>query len=178
MKKHAGRIGYYRPEYKEQAYKLALLGATIKEMSAFFGVDTSIFEYWLRHNEEFRLRVDQGRVEADSRVAFALYRRAVGFAYTEKFTARNKHGEVTRVEETEKLIPPDVTACLRWLALRRKHDWADTTKIDIRHQAILDVRTMQGQLSSPDISTEELKLALKLALVEAQTAMTNNHQEN
>ena len=76
---HVGRTGYWRPEMKEQTFRLCLLGLTNDELAGFFGVNPTTIDYWSQHNKDFQEAQQAGRKDADSKVARALYQRAIGY---------------------------------------------------------------------------------------------------
>lgn len=143
----AGRPTDYRPEYPEQAFRLALLGATDKEMAAIWQVNEDTVHEWKKVHPEFSESLKAGKVEADAKVAASLYRRAVGYEYRE--TTFEKIGEgpdaievgeagMESIEQDTykkkvvvKELAPDVAAINIWLKNRRgKVDtgaqrWAD-----------------------------------------------------
>lgn len=88
----------YRGEFAEQARQLCLLGATDAEVAVFFGVSESTVNNWKQDHSEFLESLRAGKVEADARVAHALYEKAVG---------------------------GDTTAMIFWLKNRRSTGWRD-----------------------------------------------------
>lgn len=143
----AGRPTDYRPEYVEQAFRLCLLGATDKEMADFWDVEETTVNNWKIAHPEFFESIKAGKIDADSKVAGSLYKRAIGYEYRE--TTFEKIGEgpdsievgETGMETIEqdtykkkvvvKELAPDVAAINIWLKNRRgKVDkdaqrWAD-----------------------------------------------------
>ena len=74
----AGRPTKYKDEYAEQAYKLALLGATDKQMCEYFEVDEKSFNNWKHKHTEFFQSLKKGKEEADFKVVKSLYKKACG----------------------------------------------------------------------------------------------------
>jgi len=182
-----GRKGYWKPEYTKQVYKLALLSATDKQIADFFGIKPTTLDYWKQHKPEFTKALKKGKMEADAKVAKALYHRAIGYTHDSVQILSNRVEEYnmetkTRRSWTEPLVvpikkhyPPDSWACLKWLSLRQKEQWADIQKVDINHNITgsIDIHELQNQLSDPNrITTEEIKLALKLGIMRAAEQLT------
>lgn len=122
-----GRPSLYREEYAEQAYKLCLLGATNKELAAFFGVAGSTVDLWLCTYEQFSGAIKEGREQADSNVAKSLYQRAMGFTWTETKMGKDANGNHVEVS-VRRRVPPDTVACIFWLknrTARSEHPWKD-----------------------------------------------------
>jgi hypothetical protein len=180
-----GRTGYWEPKFTKQAYKLALLGATDKQMADFFGVATSVFEYWKQQKDELTASIKRGRLEADAKVAHALYKRALGYKHADVHIMSNRvqefdqvTGKVTK-EYTKPLIvpitkyyPPDTVACIKWLSLRQKEQWAEISKLQVTYEGDISIHHIADQISDQSkFTTDEIKLALKLGVMEA---MKNN----
>ena len=106
-------------------------GLTEKEMCEKLGVGWST---WNEYKIEFVDLVDtlkRGKIVADQKVVASLYRRAIGYEYTE---VKKKAvvdvlnpSEIKLVTESEttKHVVPDVTAQIFWLKNRLPADWRD-----------------------------------------------------
>jgi len=121
----AGRPSKYKPEYAEQAYKLALLGATDKEMADFFGVSEQTLNAWKQQHPKFFESLNEGKIVADAKVAQRLYTRAIGYKVEEE-TYEDGVLKKTVVKE----VVPDVTAAIFWLKNRQRDKWRDKHEID------------------------------------------------
>ena len=116
-----GRPTSYRPEFCELACNYCLLGATNAELAGFFDVAPRTIDNWIARIPEFAAAVREGRAVANSRVAHALYQRAVGYDSTVQRTVlwRGEERTLTRTVHH----PPDIRACIFWLSNRRRQDW-------------------------------------------------------
>lgn len=123
-----GRPTDYRPEYAEQARKLALLGATDIELADFFEVAVSTISRWKVMHEEFSEALKVGKEAADERVAQSLYHRALGYSHPE-VDIRVVEGQIVQTPLI-KHYPPDTTAAIFWLKNRRKEEWRDKIEHD------------------------------------------------
>jgi hypothetical protein len=131
-----GRKSLYKEEYAQQAYKLCLLGATDKEVAAFFGIDESTLTRWKKRFPDLCTSLKDGKVVADMNVANSLYSKAVGYEWVEEQAIKVKAGqyeERVEVVEVRRELPPDTTAGIFWLknrTSRRDNAWRDKHDVD------------------------------------------------
>ena len=118
------RPSKFKPEFVEQARKLANLGATDREIAGFFEVDERTINRWKGDHPEFCQSLKVGKEAADDRVEQALYRRAIGYSHDALKIAVNAQGEVTQVPYVEQHAP-DTTAAIFWLKNRKPGEWRD-----------------------------------------------------
>ena len=118
-----GRPSCYRESYQEQVYKLALLGATDKELADFFGVCEDTINEWKKVFPEFSESIKRGKIQADVEVAQKLFHRATGYTHPEEKIFCHD-GKIIRANTT-KHYPPDTGAAFIWLKNRRM--WTDRT---------------------------------------------------
>lgn len=145
MANDRGRATKYKPEYNEQAYNLCLMGATDKILAEFFEVNVDTIQEWKKIHPDFSDSVKGGKLKADSEVAAAMFKRAIGFAYDEttyekldlkidgeNVDEREFKTEAFKKKVVTKLVPGDVGAQMNWLCNRQKEKWrkSDTIKID------------------------------------------------
>jgi len=128
-----GRPTKYRPEFAEQARKLALLGQTDAEMAAFFGLSEATLHRWKHTHKDFCESIKEGKAGADAKVAAALYQRAIGYSHPDVHVS-NYQGAIT-VTPLTKHYPPDTGAAFIWLKNRQPDKWRDR----IEHQADITV---------------------------------------
>ena len=133
-----GRPTKYRAEYAEQAYKLALVGATDKQIADFFAVNEATLTRWKRSHEDFCTSLKKGKRESDEAVVKSLRQRALGYAHPEDKIFCNADGDVTTVPTT-KHYPPDVTACIFWLKNRQPNLWRDRHELTGAEGEPLDI---------------------------------------
>lgn len=122
-----GRPSKFKPEFVEQARKLALLGATDREAAEFFEVNEATLHRWKHEHPDFCESLKVGKEQADARVEQSLYRRALGYSHDAVKIAVNAAGEVTQVPFTE-IYPPDTTAAIFWLKNRKPSEWRDVSR--------------------------------------------------
>lgn len=122
-----GRPTAYREEFREQARKLCLLGATDVEMADFFGTSEKTLNTWKAAHPEFLQSITQGKLLADANVASRLYERALGYAHP-AVKIFNHAGIEMLVDYTEH-YPPDTQAASLWLRNRQPAKWRDRQEI-------------------------------------------------
>jgi hypothetical protein len=144
-----GRPTAFKPEFTEQARKLALLGATDREVADFFKVDERTVNRWKHTHEDFCQSLKIGKDAADDRVERSLYHKAVGYTFpSEKLFCFE--GVVTRADIVEH-VPPSDTAAIFWLKNRRGDDWREKSEVAVtgdladmitaRRQQVIDGKT-------------------------------------
>lgn len=118
-----GRPSSYKPEYAEQAEKLAALGATDREIADFLEVSEPTIYRWQAEFPEFCKSLKAGKEPADERVVRSLYRRALGYSHdaTKVFMHEGAPVYAPFVEH----YAPDTTAAIFWLKNRRPDLWRD-----------------------------------------------------
>jgi hypothetical protein len=136
--RRVGRPSGYRPELAEYGYRLSLLGLTDQELAGVLDISHETLACWKLSYPEFRESITRGKIEADARVAEALYHRACGYTHEAvKIFLPAGTREPVYAPYTEH-FPPDANAALRWLMNRQPNKWRDKREIDhtgsIAHQ--------------------------------------------
>ena len=140
--KGPGRPTDYKDEYAEHARKLCLLGATDKEMAAFFDIAESTLYLWKKDIPEFSEAIKEGKEIADMEVAAGLNKRARGFEYIEEQAIKVKEVEyengkkVSEIERVEivpitRIEPPESRAASFWLKNRKSRVWRDKIEAEV-----------------------------------------------
>ena len=140
-----GRPTLFRPEYIEQARKLAELGATDREAAEFFEVAESTLHLWKHTQPGFSESLKVGKEVADARVEQSLYRRALGYSH-DAVKIMGFEGIYTPVEFVEH-YPPDTTAAIFWLKNRKPAEWRD--KQDVEHSGHVTVTKTVREIVDP-----------------------------
>jgi len=152
----------YTPDMPDRVYHLALLGATELQMQEALHIGKSTFEMWVRNKEEFRDAVQKGKLEADARVANALYQKAVGYRCTDTQVFVYK-GQVIKVPII-KQYPPDTGAACFWLKNRTRssaNPWVDVSKHEFSGTVNMPVDF--NKLDLKDFTDEQLKVLLEIS---------------
>ena len=153
-----------------QVYLCALLGATDKEIAEVIGVDINTFDYFKRTKADFARALKRGKMEADSKVAEALYKRACGFEM-EEMDIRMYKGKIIKTPYMKK-YPPDSWAAVKWLTIRQRSHWTDI-KVSETLQANLNVNTFDFK----GLTTEELKMLKAMQLKQLASGTGGNGEE-
>lgn len=127
----AGRPTDYTPKHVNQAYKLALLGYTDKEIAEFFEIAESTLNLWKEKHPEFMESLKKGKAESDTQVEESLRMRAMGFEKKIDELIVTKDGVVS--EQSTKYFPPDPTSAIFWLKNRQPKRWSDSSKVEQTH---------------------------------------------
>ena len=123
-----GRPTSFKPEFVEQARKLAALGATDREAADFFEVAESTLYLWKHTHPDFSEALKVGKAAADARVEQSLYRRALGYSH-DAVKIMSYEGNVITEPYVEH-YPPDTTAAIFWLKNRKPEEWRDKAVVE------------------------------------------------
>lgn len=118
----------YNPEIIEYARALAIDGLTNDEMAEKLGIATSTLNDWRKKYPDFSDAIKEGKDQADARVKMSLFKRALGYTYTEQKVIVLSDGG-TRIETTTKEVPPDTTAGIYWTKVRM--GWNDKVQVEL-----------------------------------------------
>ena len=181
-----GRKGFYREDMPERAFRMCLLGLSNKDLATAFGVGTGTIDYWMQQKPLFANAVRKGRLEADSKVAHAMYQRAVGYNHrdqvilTNRITEYDENGKPIRsyneplIVPIIKHLPPSEYACHKWLSIRQREYWADVQKVDHTHtfKGQMDVNHIMDQVSDQnEFTDDELKVIAKMGLKQVKQSL-------
>jgi spore germination protein YaaH len=117
------RPSKYKTEYKQQAAKLAKLGAIDTQIADFFNVSVATINNWKTQHPEFLESLKGGKADADNMVKQALFTRAIGYNHPEVHIS-NYQGVITKTKIV-KQYPPDSTSCIFWLKNRDPDNWRE-----------------------------------------------------
>lgn len=133
-----GRPTKYRSAFNKQAKMLCLLGGTDKQIAKFFEISEVTLNQWKKDYPGFLKSLSGGKIIADATVASALFKRAIGYRYTEttfekvdtkKVLQETSESEIAKDVYKRKVVvkelPPDVGAATLWLKNRQREIWRD-----------------------------------------------------
>lgn len=150
---------------------LCKLGATNKQIAAFFGVKEMVVEEWGRKHPNFYEARRRGTIEADMKVAQSLYKRATGYSYvetefvavTDPVTGRKiSMDEMVMVKKTKKTLPSETKAAIFWLKSRQKGQWAHAP--EMTHLHVGKIEHMHNRLQ--EIPVEDLSVGAQAIVFE------------
>lgn len=123
-------------KYKEwlEADNLAVLtswsmsGLDLSQIADNMGISQSTLREWRKKYPAISAALKRGRAHADAHVENALYKRALGYDYTEDTYERRENKatgetEMTLIKQVKKHMPPDTTAQIFYLTNRKPDDW-------------------------------------------------------
>lgn len=145
----AGRT-LWKPDYIAIAHNTcAIMGATDKELAGVLGVSVRTIDNWKHQHPEFRTALSTGKLIADTQVAAALYKTAVGYQHDDidiraiTLPGMNAGSEVT-ITPIVKVVQPNPQSIQWWLKNRRPADWKDKSEVTVDH-VNLDLETAQAR---------------------------------
>ncbi len=156
---------------KYSADKLPLIDAWAREgltdvqISINLGVDVTTFAYWKRTKPELSLLLERAREPIIREVENALYKRAIGYKYTETNVERTRRKKIIR--KTLKEVPPDVKAIIFYLTNRVPSKWKFSSKIETA-----TAKDPENEMDLSKLSDE------KLALLEEAIRETHGIRDN
>jgi hypothetical protein len=148
----------------QQAFALALLGATDRQIAEAFDVNEDTIHYWKRHKPEFLKKLNEGKLIANSAVAESFYKCATGYYYEEEKAFLDKSGKVVKTT-IRRYKGPDPWAAARWMSLRvRNGEWQEIQKTEITQTNINITKVDLSIFSNEELQVME-KMGVK-AIVE------------
>lgn len=148
--------GLYRPVYCRIAYQMALLGATPEDLARTFNVAESTIYRWLDRYQEFAIAWEGGKNYADSQVAAAIYKRALGFSVVID-DYRTEKGNLVKVDKTL-VFPPDMSAAMFWMTNRQSDKWKREVIVEAPiNPAIIDHEQMDEMYNRTLQEAEDLQ---------------------
>jgi hypothetical protein len=146
-----GRPVKYKPEMNDLGYKLCLLGCTDQQLADFFEVNASTINAWKKDYPDFGEALKEGKIKADAQVAATLFKRAMGYEYSEETFEKIDSKEVLDITSNEALtqpaykkkivtkhLPGDIGAIVMWLKNRQRDLWKDKHDIGLEFDRMTD----------------------------------------
>lgn len=136
-------------------------GATMKEVAAKLDVSYSVFKKYVSLAEkgdekykDLKAPFTQGKDYADDQVEAALFQRACGYTYTDRFYKRVRDPDTGEYEmilyrEEEKHMPADPTSATFWLTNRRPDTWK------YKREDKVEITSESGVIMMPAVLEEE-----------------------
>jgi hypothetical protein len=132
----------WKPEFVEEARRMAEAGYTDLQMMEEFDVKRTTFYRWKKDFPEFKDAIKIAKEEPDNQMERSLYHSGKGFEYFEEVPVKVKDVEYEngrKVKETERVeviqvkrtVPPNSTAQIFWLKNRRPEIWRDKKEVEV-----------------------------------------------
>lgn len=112
-------------------------GAIERDIAKKLGVSESTFSGYKKEHPELMETLTVNKEVADARVESALYKRAIGYEYTE--TSKEVSSDGVKIKTTVKQVAPDVTAQIYWLNNRRPDRWRNKQDISIEGASKVEI---------------------------------------
>lgn len=169
---------------------LCILGLTDKELAAPLGVKPATIDYWKNQHPMFLKALREGRTIANSNVAVALYKRAIGYSHPDVHIISNR---VNEYDSDGKIIksyiepllvpiikhyPPDGRSASFLLKNRtrgQESPWSDRLELTGKLGGPIDIKNI-AELDLTDFTTDELKVLQKMS--NKLHLNVNEHQAN
>ena len=130
-----GRPTKYNDAYANMAKQLCLLChslgeiETVDKLAEFFEVGDATIHRWMNAHVHFREAIKEGRQRASGAVAASLYKRALGYDYTETRITYNSAGKQMGRTETMKHMASDTGSMCFALKNWAPEYWKDRREI-------------------------------------------------
>jgi len=148
-------IDSYQPIFAQQAYSLSLLGKKNKELADFFDVTMGTLNKWCELHSDFHAAMRDGHDLADSRVAKALYDRAVGMEFDKEVTVIDKATMQPITYTTKEVILPDVAAAKTWLQSRQSEKWRESKQLEVTTEKKKTINDLFDDLNEVDVEDDD-----------------------
>lgn len=113
-------------------------GLTDNEIAENIGISRSTYYAWLNKHRDISDSIKKGQEQMIVNVENALYKRAIGYEYTEKKVKiqENHLGSTTIREQVVKDVAPDVGAAIFILKNRSDGKWRDKREYDMSTDSV------------------------------------------
>ena len=136
-------------------------GLTDEQIAHNIGIARQTLNEWKNRFPSISDTLKKNKEVADVQVENALFKRAIGFEYTEEKTIVSAKDGV-RTETTIKQVVPDTTAAIFWLKNRKPDVWRDRKDIVIEGT----INTDTSQLSDSELDEQINKIKKQLGISE------------
>jgi len=150
-----GRRSTYDPEKHLPFVKLlAEKGCTDREIYPALGIGEKTFYEWKNRHPQFAQTIEKAREKPLVAVEGALYRRCMGYEYSETTLERNEVGEMVATKIVQKQMAPNLTGIIFYL-INRSDRWHDTRSA----QKELGADEIRGLIDAMALTAEEMAQA-------------------
>lgn len=118
--------GIHLPSCLPQVRAIAARGLTDNEIADIYGIPKDLFKAWRKAYPDFDEALKKGRLEPDTAVVEALFKRAVGYDFKEEGLTRTGS-----VREIRRHLPPDTGAIKYWLNNRARDHWKERSSSEV-----------------------------------------------
>ena len=105
-------------------------GLTDEQIAYNMGICRDTLIQWKKRYSDISDTLKKGKEVVDRQVENALFKRALGYKYTE-VTKERIDGSLVVTKEVEKEVVPDTTAQIFWLKNRKPNEWRDKQNVEL-----------------------------------------------
>ena len=141
-------------KYIDAAREIMRTGATMERLAIELGVSPSLLKNWVKERPELKSAIDEGRAFANSLVQTSLFRRAVGYTYTEEVveTVTGAQGERTMTRQATKHMAGDPRCQELFLRNRMPDEWTQGTGSSIPAPSL---GVLLGQMTPDQVASAD-----------------------
>lgn len=119
------------------ALNLARDGKTNKQIAEILNVGLSTFKRWLSVDKDFKDKLDKEKLNFDKEnVETMLLKRCKGYIVTETKIKKDANGNILDIVETQKELPPEVSALSLYLRNRMPEIYNEKTRVELEHKDV------------------------------------------
>lgn len=158
------------PRIITMTFQLALLGYTEERIARALNVHVKTVEHWKTTQPEFLDALNRGRAQANAEMAESLYMQGKGYYYYEDVvTAYKGVATVTRVQKWK---PGNPWAALKFLQVRERELWRESSVIDINKRTL--TMNLNANVNLDSLSDDEIALLRKIGVALPATSISSN----
>lgn len=150
-----GRPSKFKPEFVDQARKLARLGATDDQIADFFEVGAATLYRWRHEHDEFREALKLGKDELDARVEHSLYHQAMGYEQDAVKIFMPAGVDEPVYAPYKERIAPSTTAAIFWLKNRQPARWRDRQELTGKDGGPIEIKSLAEQVAEREKRLED-----------------------
>ena len=147
----AGRPNKYESNVKprfDEILEWLKIGATEKEIAENLGVNQKVFCRYKKQFSELNALIKKGRKEPVQAIKAALYKRAIGFQYTEGKFIEDDEGHWKKETYTKTALPDPTSAMMLLKHWDKEEEWtSDPATLKLKKQ---ELEFKKEQLESED----------------------------
>jgi len=161
-------------------------GARNQDLANYFGIPLKTIEDWIRHKEDFSIRLKHARIQSGFKTARSLFEKANGYEYIKVVVIPNQvkeyheNGKLKRIYndpitlEVPEKLPPDAYAAHKILSILHRDIWAEVTNVNVDHKHSGDITVRKIEELSMENLTDEMKnMLFDLNLQQLSDAQNN-----
>jgi len=141
----------YKDEWCLLVEKWARDGLDDKQMYENLGISHDTFYKYNREIPAFAEALKRGKAPRIIHVENALYKRALGYSYTEKKTVEKQDGSIEKTETIKEVIP-DVTAQIFFLKCKDGEHWKDKQIIESTNTNVNLEKNISEEMTAEEAS--------------------------